>query len=62
MKKVYLFTFVGILAIIVIAVNLMNFDPKVEKWSNFIAGGIVAFIIVKTPAIIAYFKDKRQKR
>jgi len=53
--------FVGILAIILVAVSLMNFDPKVETWSSFIAGGCIALLIVKSPAIIAYFKQKRAK-
>jgi hypothetical protein len=61
MKKIYLFMFVGILAIIMVAVSLMDFDPKVETWSSFIAGGSIALLIVKSPAIIAYFKQKRAK-
>lgn len=53
--------FVGILALIMIVVSLMNFDPKVETWSSFIAGGAIALLILKSPAIWAYFKQKRAK-
>ncbi|BAU52472.1 hypothetical protein MgSA37_00633 [Mucilaginibacter gotjawali] len=53
--------FVGILAIIMVVVSLMNFDPKVETWSSIIAGGAVALLILKSPAIFAYIKQKRAK-
>ncbi|HWZ02982.1 MAG TPA: hypothetical protein VNX40_05175 [Mucilaginibacter sp.] len=61
MKNIYLYMFVGILAIIMVVISLMNFDPKVETWSSFIAGGAIALLIVKSPAIWAYFKQKRAK-
>jgi hypothetical protein len=53
--------FIGILAIVMIIISLMNFDPKVETWSSMLAGAAVAFLIVKLPSLIAYFKSKRQK-
>jgi len=61
MKNIYLFMFVGVLAIVMIIVSLMDFDPKVESWSSFIAGAAIALLIVKSPAIWAYFKQKRAK-
>jgi hypothetical protein len=60
MKRMYLFIFIGILAIIMIVVSFMNFDPKVETWSSVIAGGCIGLLIVKMPAIIAYFKNARK--
>jgi len=51
--------FIGFIAIAMIAVSLMNFDPKVETWSSFIAGAAIAFLLVKMPSIIAYYKNKR---
>jgi len=61
MKNIYLFMFVGVLAIVMIVISLMNFDPKVESWSSFIAGAAIALLIVKSPSIWAYFKQKRAK-
>ncbi|MDB5005806.1 MAG: hypothetical protein JWP45_199 [Mucilaginibacter sp.] len=61
MKKVYLFMFTGVIAIVLVIIILMNFDPKLETWGGFLAGGIIALLIVKLPSIIAYFKSKRQK-
>lgn len=53
--------FVAVLAIVMIIFSVMDFDPKVEKWSSLFAGGCAGFLIVKTPAIITYFKNRRQK-
>ena len=60
MKKVYLFIFIAILAVGMIVVSVMNFDPKVEKWGSVFAGAAVGLLIVKLPAIIAYLKSKGQ--
>jgi hypothetical protein len=61
MRNIYLFMFVGVLAIVMIIISLMNFDPKVESWSSFIAGAAIALLIVKSPSIWAYFKQRRAK-
>jgi len=61
MKKVYLFMFIGLIAIIVVVAILMNFDPKVETWGSLVLGGAMGFLIVMSPKIIAYFKDQRKK-
>jgi len=53
--------FIGVIAIIMIVVSFMNFDPKVETWSSFIGGAAIALLIVKSPAILAFFKQKRAK-
>jgi amino acid transporter len=59
MKKVFLFMLVGVIAILLVIVSLMNFDPKTETWGSFIGGVIIALLIVKSPTIIAYFKSKK---
>ncbi|WP_295674545.1 hypothetical protein [uncultured Mucilaginibacter sp.] len=61
MGKIYLFMMVGVIAIVMVVISLMNFDPKVETWSSFIAGGAIALLLLKSPAIWAYFKQKRAK-
>jgi len=61
MKKIYIYLFIGILAIIMIVVSLMNFNPAVDTWSSLFAGAAIGLLIVKLPSIIAYFKTKRQK-
>lgn len=53
--------FIGVIAIAMIVISLMNFDPKVETWSSFIGGAAIAFLLVKLPLIIAYFKSKKQE-
>ena len=50
--------FVGVIAIILVVVSLMTFDPKVETWSSFLGGAAIAFLLIKTPSIIAHFKKK----
>jgi len=61
MKKFYLFIFIGILAIVMIVVSLMNFNPKVDTWSSLFAGAAIGFLIVRLPSIIVHFKKARQK-
>jgi hypothetical protein len=61
MKKFYLFIFIGILAVVMIVVSLMNFNPKVDTWSSLFAGAAIGLLIVKLPSIIAHFKKTRQK-
>ncbi len=61
MKKVYLFMFVGIIAIIVVVAALMTFNPQTESWGSMILGAAVGFLIVMSPRIIGYFKARRKK-
>jgi hypothetical protein len=61
MKRFYLFIFIGVLALAMIVVSLMNFNPAVDTWGSLFAGAAMGLLIVKLPSIIAYFKSKRQK-
>jgi hypothetical protein len=61
MKKIFIYVFVAILALILVVVNVMGFDPKTETWSSFIIGGAVGFLIVKSPWLISYFKGRSAK-
>jgi len=61
MKKIYLFVFIGILALVMIVVSVMDFNPKVETWSSVFAGAAIGLLIVKLPSIIAYLKSRKQK-
>jgi len=61
MKKVYLFIFVGILAIVLIVLSLMNFNPVVETWTSLFGGAAIGFFIVGAPSIWAWYKKSRQK-
>ena len=38
--------FIGVIAIIMIVVSFMNFDPKVETWSSFIGGAAMLLVIL----------------
>jgi hypothetical protein len=53
--------FVCLIAIIMLVIGLLNFDPKVETWSSMIAGAAVALLILKSPPIRVYLKQKRAK-
>ena len=61
MKKIYLLIFIGILALAMIVVSLMNFNSKVETWSSIFAGAAIGLLIVKLPSIVAYLKSRKQK-
>ncbi|WP_428328165.1 hypothetical protein [Mucilaginibacter sp.] len=61
MRKIFIYVFVAFLALIMIGVSIIGFDPAVEKWTSLIAGAAIGFLIVKLPTIIAYVKSKRQK-
>ena len=56
-----MFLFAGVLAIVMIVVSIMNFNPDVEKWSSLFAGAAAGFLIVGMPTIITWIKSKRQK-
>jgi hypothetical protein len=62
MKKVYLFVFIGILAIAMVVVELINFDPKDESWGFTILGACIAIVIIKSPSIIRWFKNKKNTK
>lgn len=61
MKKIYLFLFISIVAVVMIVISLMNFNSKVESWSSVFAGAAVGLLIIKFPTITAYLKSKKQK-
>ncbi|TWI93902.1 hypothetical protein JN11_04912 [Mucilaginibacter frigoritolerans] len=58
MKKVYLFVFIGIIAIVMVVVELVNIDPKDESWGFTILGACIAIVIIKSPSIFRWFKNK----
>jgi len=60
MKKAYVFMFVGVLAIVMIVISVMNFDPKVDTWSSLIAGAGIGFLIVKMPAILSLIRNRKK--
>jgi pilus assembly protein TadC len=59
MKRVYLLIFVGIVAVVVIVVSLISFDPKSDTWISLFVGAGVGFLVVGAPSIIAYLKRKQ---
>jgi nitrate/nitrite transporter NarK len=61
MKRVYLFMFIGILAVVMIVVSLMNFNHTVESWSSLLAGAAIGLFILGIPSIRAWYKKTRQK-
>jgi len=61
MKNVFLFMLIGIIAIIVVVLALISYDPKTESWGSLVLGGAVGLLIVMSPKIIAYFKETRRK-
>ena len=61
MRNIYLYMFIGIIAIVMTVVSFMNFDPKVETWSSFFAGATVAILIIRSPTIISWFKNQKAK-
>jgi hypothetical protein len=62
MKKVYLFVFIGIIAIVMVVVELINFDPKDETWGFPLLGACIAIVIIKFPSIIRWFKNKKNAK
>jgi hypothetical protein len=60
MKKIYLFIFIGIVALVMIVVSFMGFDPKVDTWSSIFAGAAVGLLILRLPSLIAYLKSRKQ--
>ena len=60
MKKAYLFMFVGVIALAMIVISVMNFDPKVDTWSSLIAGAGIGFLIVKMPVILSLIRNRKK--
>jgi hypothetical protein len=58
--KFYLLIFAGIIAISLAVFSLLTVNPQAETWSSIALGGIIGFIILKSPAIIAMFRKKKQ--
>ncbi len=61
MKKIYVFVFLGLLAIALIVVSLITFDPKVETWTSLLGGAAVGFLIVGAPSLWAWYKKRTAK-
>jgi purine-cytosine permease-like protein len=55
MKKVYLYLFIGIVAIILMTVVVFNFDPKTETWGSLLLGALFGYLFFKV------IKSRRQK-
>ncbi len=62
MKKIYIFLFIGILAIVLIVVSLLTFDPKVETWTSLFGGAAIGFFIVGAPSLWAWYKKRQQNK
>ena len=60
MKRVYILMFVGIAALLLLIVNLMNLDPKDQTWSSILLGAAMGYLIVKSPVIVSLFKNRRK--
>ena len=58
--KFYLLIFAGIIAISLAVFSILTVNPQAETWSSIALGGIIGLIIVKSPAIIAMFRKKKQ--
>ena len=61
MKKVYLYLFIGIVAIILMTVVVFNFDPKTETWSSLLLGALFGYLLFKMPSTIRNIKQKKVK-
>jgi UDP-N-acetylmuramyl pentapeptide phosphotransferase/UDP-N-acetylglucosamine-1-phosphate transferase len=61
MKKVYIYMFVGITAIVLVIVILFNFDPKTETWGSLLLGALLGFLLFRMPSIIRNIKQKNTK-
>jgi hypothetical protein len=52
--------FVGIAAILLLIVTLINYDPNVQTWSSLLLGAAMGYLVVKSPVIVSLFKNKRK--
>ncbi|CAN5293918.1 hypothetical protein BH09BAC6_BH09BAC6_20110 [soil metagenome] len=60
MKRLYILMFVGIAAILLLIVTLINYDPNVQTWSSLLLGAAMGYLVVKSPVIVSLFKNKRK--
>jgi hypothetical protein len=58
--KFYLLIFAGIIAIALAVFSILTVNPQAETWSSIALGGVIGLIIVKSPAIIAMLRKKKQ--
>lgn len=56
MKKVYIYLFVGIIAIVLMTVIVFNYDPKTETWGSLLLGAAFGFLFFRM------IKSRKQKR
>lgn len=52
--------FVGIAAILLLIVTLINYDPNVQTWSSLLLGAAMGYFVVKSPVIVSLFKNRRK--
>jgi len=55
MKKVYIYLFIGIIAIVLMTVIVFNYDPKTETWGSLLLGAAFGFLFFRM------IKNRRQK-
>jgi len=62
MKRIFVYVFVGIIALVLIVVTLLGFNPAVEKWTSLVAGIALGLFLVKLPVIFHYVKKTLAKK
>ena len=55
MRKVYLYLFIGIVAIALMTVIVFNFDPNTETWGSLLIGAAFGYLFVRM------IKNRKQK-
>lgn len=59
--KIFLYTLIGVAAIILLTVTVFNYDPETETWTSMLFGAAVGYGLYKMPSVIRNFKQKRAK-
>ncbi|MES2110257.1 MAG: hypothetical protein V4577_15980 [Bacteroidota bacterium] len=59
--KIFLYTLIGVAAIILLTVTVFNYDPETEKWSSLLFGAAVGFGLYKIPSVIRNIRQKKAK-
>jgi len=57
-KSVYEIVFVGMFLTGTLIVSILSTNTIIEKWASFFTGLAIGHILIKLPAIVAYFKGK----
>jgi len=59
--KIFLYTLIGVAAIVLLTVTVFSYDPETEKWSSLLFGAAVGYGLYKLPWVIRNIKQKRAK-